>query len=82
MARQIPSLTAWIGDRQRRADLAKAAGTSGDYLYQIATGRRRASVDLAEAIDRATRRAVTKEQVLFGEEPKRTLAKPSREKVA
>lgn len=85
MARHIPSIPSlidWISDRQRRAALAEQADTSGDYLYQIATGRRRASVDLAEAIEEGTDSAVRKEWVLFGEPAKKPTRPPLKKKAA
>ena len=49
-------LATYIKDTQRKADLAALVGTIPDYLYQIATGRRKASPRLAMAIDAATER--------------------------
>lgn len=47
-------LHTYIDDMGRRRDLAAATKTSPDYLWQIATGRRRASTGLAQAIERYT----------------------------
>lgn len=51
-------LNIYISDTDRRAALAKAVGTSTRYLWQVATGwnGRRASTDLAKAIERETER--------------------------
>jgi DNA-binding transcriptional regulator YdaS (Cro superfamily) len=60
-------LKTYIKDPQRRADLAALVNSSGDYLYQIATNRRKASSKLAQEIDAATERLgperVTKESL-------------------
>lgn len=53
-------LHTYISDMARRATLASDAGTSTDYLWQVATGRRRASHLLAAAIERATHGAVSR----------------------
>lgn len=47
-------LNTYIADIPRRQALAKEIGRSPAYLYQIATGRRRASTDIAKEIERAT----------------------------
>ena len=47
-------LLTYIDDMGRRRALAEATGNSPDYLWQVATGRRRASTDLAMAIERYT----------------------------
>lgn len=47
-------LNAYIADTTRRKDLAEKLQRNPVYLWQIATGRRRASTDLAQAIERAT----------------------------
>lgn len=47
-------LNTYIADIARRRALAEALGRNPVYLWQIATGRRRASTDLAQAIERAT----------------------------
>ncbi len=49
-------LKTYISDTQRRADLAAVVGTIPDYLYQIATHRRKASPRLAIDIEAATTR--------------------------
>ena len=63
------SLFAYISNLRRRADLAAACATSPDYLYQVATGRRRASPRLAERIEESTAAlgpfTVTKESIVF-----------------
>jgi DNA-binding transcriptional regulator YdaS (Cro superfamily) len=47
-------LNTYIADTTRRKDLAEKLQRNPVYLWQIATGRRRASTDLAQAIERAT----------------------------
>lgn len=49
-------LSTFISDPERKAKLASATGNSPGYLWQIATGWRgkRASVELAQTIERAT----------------------------
>jgi DNA-binding transcriptional regulator YdaS (Cro superfamily) len=47
-------LLTYIADTARRRALATAVNSSPDYLWQVATGRRKASTDLAKAIDIAT----------------------------
>lgn len=54
MARKIQPLFALIQDLEKRAELAQVVETSGDYLYQIATGFRRASSKLATRIELET----------------------------
>lgn len=44
-------LKTFIADPERRASLAIATKSNPDYLWQVATGRRRASTDLAKRID-------------------------------
>jgi hypothetical protein len=72
------NLTDFIADPERRAALAAACETSGDWLYQIATGwnGRRASTDLAKLIERESERIgperVPKELIrpdVWGDEP-------------
>jgi len=56
-------LAIYLRDRARAKALAKAVGTSTDYLYQIATGRRNASVgngSLCERIEAATKGLVSR----------------------
>jgi hypothetical protein len=52
------NLSDFISDQERRAQLAAACNTSGDWLYQIATNwnGRRASTDLAKLIERESER--------------------------
>lgn len=61
------NLLAFIDDMDRRAELAAACDANPDYLWQIATGRRRASTDLAQVIERESARigpeSVTKESL-------------------
>lgn len=54
-------LADFISDTERRANLAKAVGTSPDYLWQVATGwrGRRPSTALARKIADATCGMVT-----------------------
>lgn len=47
-------LNTFIADTQRRRLLAERLGKNPSYLWQIATGRRRASTDLAQEIERET----------------------------
>lgn len=63
---EIPQLQALIRDMRAREALAVRAGTSPDYLYQVATGRRRASPNLASTIERETSGKVSKELLIFG----------------
>lgn len=53
----------YISDRARRAQLASDLGKNPDYLWQIATNRRRASALLAVEIDRFTRGQVKRESL-------------------
>jgi hypothetical protein len=68
-------LRTYISDMQRRAALARACGTSPDYLWQIATRwkGRRPSAELALRIERETERLgpekVPKEPLIFGVDP-------------
>ncbi len=48
-------LLAYISDMERRRALARRLKRNPVYLWQVATGRRRASTDLAKAIEEATR---------------------------
>lgn len=54
------NLLEYISDRIRRAKLAADTGSSPDYLWQVATGRRRASIELAKLIQRKTRGLVSR----------------------
>lgn len=58
---------------RERADLAAKVGCSHKYLYQCATGRRRASPDLARTIVEADPR-LTLEGVLFPGAPKQPIS--------
>lgn len=62
-------LLTYISDMPRRAALAEACDSSGDYLWQIATNRRRPSPQFAEVIERETERLgperVAKEPLIF-----------------
>lgn len=49
-------LSSYISDSERRAALAAETESNPDYLWQIATGRRKASPALAVKIDAATER--------------------------
>ena len=63
-------------DQQGRESVAKAAGTKAIYLYQIATEFRRASPLLAQRIEAATNRKVTRQDLrpdVYGQ-PKRRAA--------
>ena len=51
-------LIEYISDRTRRAQLAADLDKNPNYLWQVATGRRRASIDLAKLIHRKTRGVV------------------------
>lgn len=48
------NLLTYISDMERRRALADKLGRNPLYLWQVATGRRRASTDLAQDIERAT----------------------------
>lgn len=54
------TLLTYISDMERREALATAVERSPDYLWQVATQRRRASTDLARAIETATAGQVTR----------------------
>lgn len=54
------TLLEYISDSSRRAKLAADCGRSPDYLWQVATNRRRASTELAQLIDRHTAGEVQK----------------------
>lgn len=56
-------LTSYISAPERKASLAAAIGANPNYLYQVATGRRRASEALALSIESATSGAVTCEEL-------------------
>lgn len=47
------TLLAVIADMDRRRQLAEMTDTNPSYLWQVATGRRRASPDLAREIESA-----------------------------
>lgn len=47
-------LSTFIADTGRRRALAERLGRNPSYLWQIATGRRRASTGLAQDIERET----------------------------
>lgn len=59
------NLLTYIEDRDRKAALAAATGTSEGYLWQIATGWRgkRPSWELAQAIEEATGGEVTRQEL-------------------
>lgn len=56
-------LLAYISDMGRRVELARQVRKNRVYLWQVATGRRRASTELAIEIERATAGEVTKESL-------------------
>jgi DNA-binding transcriptional regulator YdaS (Cro superfamily) len=60
-------LKTYIADADRRSDLLKKTGISRVYLWQLANGKRNASVKLASEIEKATDGQVTRERLLFGE---------------
>ncbi|MFK2876924.1 hypothetical protein [Rhodanobacter hydrolyticus] len=66
-------LYAYISDIPRRQALAEACDTIPDYLWQLATGRRKPSPSLARRIEEATERLgpekVSKEELIFGPPP-------------
>lgn len=65
-------LLAYIADMGRRQRLAADVQSHPDYLWQIATGRRKASHVLARAIETATAGQVTRYDLrpdVFGEAP-------------
>jgi len=47
-------LLTYISDMERRRRLAERLSRNPAYLWQVATGRRRASTDLAKEIESAT----------------------------
>lgn len=53
------NLSDYIADPDRRAELASALKCSPDYLYQVATERRRGRAEFVADIVRATRGMVT-----------------------
>lgn len=57
------NLHAYIEDMPRRVALAERLDTDPRYLWQIATGRRKASPKLALAIETATNRKVTRQEL-------------------
>ena len=61
----IDSLASYISDKGRLAQLADATGADPQWLYQVATAWRgkRASYALAQAIERATDGAVTRQDL-------------------
>lgn len=66
------TLLEFISDMTRRAELAAAVGYSPDYLWQVATGRRKAGHKLANAIETATNGRVTRYSLrpdIFGAAP-------------
>lgn len=56
----VEPLLAYISDIERRKQLAVDTESSPDYLWQIATGRRKASHLLSKRIEAATAGAVTR----------------------
>lgn len=54
------TLAEYISDMDRRANLARSIESNPDYLWQIATGRRKASHTLARKIEVATAGEVTR----------------------
>jgi transcriptional regulator with XRE-family HTH domain len=73
----IHPLRNWLLEQQRtQEDLAAEVGVKQGYLSLIITGRRRPSKDLARKISRATRRAVTMDQLLSFEIPAGVDRKP------
>ncbi len=52
---EIPQLLAKIADRRMRATIADDVGCDPHYLYLLATGRRRASEEMATTIARRVR---------------------------
>lgn len=57
------SMRRYIRDTEARRELADAAGTVPAYVYQIATGRRKASPQLARRFDEATGGGVPKHEL-------------------
>lgn len=56
-------LLTYISDMGRRRALADAVNKSPDYLWQVATDRRKASTTLATDIDKATAGVVTRQSL-------------------
>lgn len=74
----IESLVAYIEDMERREALAAAVGSIPDYIWQIATGRRKASHTLAKDIERETGNKVSRFELrrdIFGDAPKQQRAR-------
>jgi len=74
----IPVLADYIENMDRRKALAAAVGSDPDYIWQIATGRRKASFKLAQRIHDETSGEVSKHILrpdIFGEAPKRRQAR-------
>ena len=53
---QIPSLKEWLARNSKEAQeaVARRAGSSRNYLHQLAGGHRKASPDKAKALEEAT----------------------------
>lgn len=65
-------LADYISDMARRAELARAVDSNPDYLWQVATDRRKASHTLARNIEAATHGQVTRFELrpdIFGAQP-------------
>jgi len=63
-------LNTYVADTARRRALATAVNSNPDYLWQVATGRRKASPSLAKAIEAATDGEVSRASIrpdLWGE---------------
>lgn len=71
-------LLTYIADMDRRRDLAAAVSASPDYLWQVATDRRKASTSLATSIEAETRGVVTRASLrpdVWGPVPRATRPK-------
>lgn len=67
------TLLEYIADMERRRELADGVDSNPDYLWQIATGRRNASTDLAKAIHDFTKGEVSRASIrpdVWDEAPK------------
>ncbi len=60
---EVPALLEQIKTPGEAKRLAAKVNSDPAYLYQIATGRRRAGFELAQKIEKGTRRAVRKESL-------------------
>lgn len=60
----LTALAAWIEDNTTQAQFARDVGCSGSHLHNVLSGKKRASLELAEAIVRRTAGAITANDML------------------